>query len=85
MLSLVVVEQKLKMRFLLLDLDVSVDGMPSPPQAHAGVFCFSLPEFSLVPEPWVARTELDGLEHSLPVLLEGRALTVILVLEGRAS
>ena len=85
-LSLVVVEQKLKMKFRLLDLDVSNDGMTSPPPTQEGVFCPSLPEFSLVPEPWVvAYAELDGREHSLPLLLEGRALTMILVLEGRLS
>ena len=84
-LSLVVVEQKLKMKFRLLDLDVSNDGMTSPPPTQEGVFCPSLPEFSLVPELWVVRTKLAGLEHFLPLLLEGRALTMILVLEGRLS
>ena len=79
-LSLVVVEQKSKMRFRRLDLDVSPDGMTSPPATHAGVFCSSLPEFSLVPEPWFAWTEMDGLEHFLTLLLEDGALFLVLVL-----
>ena len=66
-LSLVVVEQRLKMRSRLLDLDVSNDGMTSLPPTQAGVSCPSWPEFSLVPEPWIASTEMDGLAHFVTV------------------
>ena len=68
-LLLVVVEQKLKMRSRLLDRDISneMNGMNSSPPTQAGVSCPSWPEFSLGPEPWIASTEMDGLEHFLTV------------------
>ena len=81
-LSLVVVEQRLKMRSRLLDRDVSneMKGMNSSLLSQAGVFCSSWSEFSLVPEPWIASTEIDGLEHFLTVWLEDKVMLVILVL-----